>query len=188
MDWGRVTKVVIHFLPASDEVVVTVSGTNEIHRELNCYARVNNYLWIGQRKIQRYRSNLEIYNTALNFFFNRLLNNSVFLENDSSFQVKVLILWRSAALQKAQRLLHLCLCCWKWQTFRKEAQIEINDLQLMIRCYLSPDSKKSVVRGWGDNPPSRVFLILQSLSSFYILQLAGAEPEPWIPLWLRTGV
>lgn len=128
-------------------------------RERICKSKIQ---WVPNepRDIQ-YRSDI----------FYMLLNNSVFSENDSSFQVEVLIHGCSAALQKAQRLLHLCLCCSKWQIFGKEARIEINDLQLMIRCYLSPDSKKPVARGWRDDPPFCISFTYTVLRQFLHLSV-----------------
>lgn len=114
------------------------------------------------------------------FYIYILLNNSVSSENDSSFQVKVLIHGCSAALQKAQRLSHLCLPCSKWQIFRKEARIEINGLQLMIRCYLSPDSKKSVA---GGGVTTHLFAFSYIYSPFrQFLHLSVGSDWTWTPL------
>lgn len=45
---------------------------------------------------------------------------------------------------------------------------------------LSATWQQAVSReGWGDSPPFCVFLHIQSLGSFCVFQLAGAEPEFW---------
>lgn len=132
-----------------------------------CRSKSLSLTWLRERicksKIQWVTIKPRDLQCCSDFFIYILLNNSVSSENDSSFQVKVLIQGCSAALQKAQRLSHLCLPCSKWQIFRKEARIEINGLQLMIRCYLSPDSKKSVA---GEGVTTHLFAFSYTYSPF----------------------